>query len=253
MKAIKRKIQTGGPLVISAKNLGALALPDFCPRCFWLQLKMRHKLPFVFFPGIFSSIDSFTKNVVHAHLDAHAKPPAWLRELGDIVAYREPPHYSKFSMIDARTDITLRGTPDGILMRADGKAVIVDYKTARFTDSQDALHPMYAVQLNVYALIADHLGFPPVVELALVYMEPVTSLERCDGFCHQAGFDIRFEGTVLSMALERDLIPPLLVKARRISASRKPPKGGEECRNCELLNALMEHATAHLITSTPHI
>jgi len=53
-------------LRISDKNLGALALPDFCPRCFWLKTKARNKLPFQIFTGIFSSIDAYTKRVVHA-------------------------------------------------------------------------------------------------------------------------------------------------------------------------------------------
>jgi len=38
-------------LRISDKNLGALALPDFCPRCFWLKAKAK-KLPFQIFTGI---------------------------------------------------------------------------------------------------------------------------------------------------------------------------------------------------------
>jgi hypothetical protein len=48
---------------ISAKNLGSLALQDFCPRCFYLKLKLRFKLPFQIFPGIFSSIDSYSKKI----------------------------------------------------------------------------------------------------------------------------------------------------------------------------------------------
>jgi hypothetical protein len=42
-------------LRISAKNLGELALADFCPRCFWFKLKVENHLPFQVFPGIFSS------------------------------------------------------------------------------------------------------------------------------------------------------------------------------------------------------
>ena len=30
--------------LISAKNLGELARPEFCPRCFWLKTKVRNKL-----------------------------------------------------------------------------------------------------------------------------------------------------------------------------------------------------------------
>lgn len=31
-------------LRISAKNLGELACANFCPRCFWLKMKVRNKL-----------------------------------------------------------------------------------------------------------------------------------------------------------------------------------------------------------------
>ena len=48
------------PLRISAKNLGELAKPDFCPRCFWLRTHAK-RLPYQIFPGIFSSIDAYTK------------------------------------------------------------------------------------------------------------------------------------------------------------------------------------------------
>ena len=58
-------MRTRSDLRISAKNLGAFALPGFCPRCFWLQLRVENRLPFQIFPGIFSSIDAYTKRVVH--------------------------------------------------------------------------------------------------------------------------------------------------------------------------------------------
>lgn len=45
---------------ISAKNLGALAIPDACPRCFWIKNNIK-SLPYQIFPGIFSSIDAYTK------------------------------------------------------------------------------------------------------------------------------------------------------------------------------------------------
>ena len=45
------------PIRISAKNLGAVAMPGFCPRCFWIQMHAEG-LPYQIFPGIFSSIDA---------------------------------------------------------------------------------------------------------------------------------------------------------------------------------------------------
>ncbi len=41
---------------ILAKNLGEVALKQFCARCYWLKLKLENHLPFQIFPGIFSSI-----------------------------------------------------------------------------------------------------------------------------------------------------------------------------------------------------
>ncbi len=46
------------PITISAKNLGALAMRNFCPRYFWIGMHM-DRLPYQIFPGIFSSIDSY--------------------------------------------------------------------------------------------------------------------------------------------------------------------------------------------------
>ena len=60
------------PLQISAKDLGALAMKGFCPRCFWIQRRTR--LPWQIFPGIFSSIDSYSKKVVHGQFDESRMP-----------------------------------------------------------------------------------------------------------------------------------------------------------------------------------
>jgi hypothetical protein len=157
-------------LKISAKNLGGMALPGFCPRCFWLGL--HYDLPFEGpFPGIFSSLDSFSKKVVHAHF---GRAPPWLSPLGEFTSYLPPPNSRTFYIDDAATDVRLTGAPDGVLVRSDGSKAIIDYKTGRYTTGQDALRPMYDIQLNGYALIADRTGLGPVVQVALVYTEPVT-------------------------------------------------------------------------------
>lgn len=47
--------------------------------------------------------------------------------------------------------VILRGVPDLICRRRDGALAILDNKTARYTDGQDALAPLYETQLNAYA------------------------------------------------------------------------------------------------------
>ena len=58
---------------ISAKALGALAMPDSCDRCTWIKLKVKN-LPFQIFPGIFSTIDAYTKKIVHHWIDGRSNP-----------------------------------------------------------------------------------------------------------------------------------------------------------------------------------
>jgi hypothetical protein len=228
-----------GPLRISAKTLGAVAQPDFCPRCFWIGLQLK-KLPFQIFPGIFSSIDSYSKHVVHEWLNAGGGPPQWLAALGDVVGFKDPPHFSKFNIDVPEFDITLTGVPDGILVRRDGSHVIVDYKTARYTKAQDALLPMYETQLNGYAAIGEQRGFSPVTTLALIYFEPVSepadaaqpSSRRDDGFA------LGFKAQIHDVPLAPGRLPPLLARAREIYDHTSAPVGREGCKDCAAVAAL---------------
>ena len=225
------------PLQISAKNLGELALPNFCPRCFWLKLHTK-KLPFQIFPGIFSSIDSYTKHVMHSSFDVHGHAPAWLSGLGDVVGYCPPPHHSKYRCFYEDSGVLLTGAPDGILVLADGSHVIVDYKTARFTGGQDSLFPIYKVQLNGYAYIGERCGFGPVTGLALIYFEPVTHQEAAIHGHRDDGFNMCFKASILKVSLEEDSVLALMRRAREIYELPEPPGGSEGCENCQLVAAL---------------
>ncbi|MEE9296701.1 MAG: PD-(D/E)XK nuclease family protein [Phycisphaerae bacterium] len=229
------------PIRISAKNLGALALPGSCPRCNWLKLHLGHKLPYQIFPGIFSSIDGFTKRVVHTWFDEHGAPPAWLDPLGTIVGYREPPHFSKFNMLNEDHGVLLTGAADGILVRDDGSFVIVDYKTAKFSGAQDELLPMYEVQLNAYAAIGEHCGFAPVTGLALIYMEPMSDGQTCfEGQCCEYGFDMGFSAHVINVQLNADMLSPLLARVRAEHDRPAPPRRHPGCKDCNLTDWLVE-------------
>jgi hypothetical protein len=230
---------------ISAKNLGALAFGDLCLRCAWLMLRLCYKLPFQIFPGIFSSIDAATKRVVHGFFDVHGRLPDWLAELGPVVGYCEPPHYSKFNTVIDRHNVLLTGTPDGVFVRPDASHIIVDYKTAKFTGTQDSLFPMYEAQLNAYALLGEQCGFNPVAGLALVYMEPVTD-EPSDAasHCNELGFEMGFSAHVLRVRLKPDLIDPLLARVREIHDMPTSPPGRPGCKDCQLVDRLVSLAQA---------
>ena len=227
------------PITISAKNLGGVAMPGFCPRCFWIKMHAEG-LPYQIFPGIFSSIDSYGKRLVHGWFDRHGSAPPWLRQLGNVKAYRNPPHYTKFSILDAKTNVVLRGTPDGILVMDDDSYLIVDYKTAKFTPHQDELFPLYEIQLNAYAFIGRQHGIAPVSGLALIYTEPVTEDASAanDSNHTPSGFLMEFSAHIRTVDLKPDRIPALLAKVRDIYDQARPPKPHKGCEDCARLNDL---------------
>ena len=229
------------PISISAKNLGKVAMPGFCPRCFWIEMRAEG-IPYQIFPGIFSSIDSYGKRLVHGWFDRHQSAPPWLAGLGKIAGYVNPPHYSKFSLLDPKCNVLLRGTPDGILVLEDGSHVIIDYKTAKFTTYQDALFPMYEVQLNAYAMIGEQRGLAPVSGLALVYTEPVTrdDIAQRDSSHTDSGFVMEFTAHIKPVKLKPGMISPLLSEVRRIYDLRSPPESPEDCKDCRLLQGLID-------------
>jgi hypothetical protein len=247
--------QVTKPTQISAKVLGQLAMPDACPRCFWIQNKCK-PLPFQIFPGIFSTIDAYTRKIVHASFDQFGKAPAWLPSLKDAFRYWKVPHWSKFRRTDPETGIVLSGVPDGLFENTDGSLTIPDYKTAKFTDTQDKLFPMYEAQLNGYGWIQGGLTRAEVKSLVLIYFEPVTDapadyqpikpdtqwpLNKYTG----DGFNMALKAYELLVKIDFDMITKLLGKAKVILDLTKPPAGLVGCKDCHNLDRLifrLEHS-----------
>jgi len=229
------------PIQISAKSLGQLALANFCPKCFWVRLHCHDKFPFAIFPGIFSSIDSYSKKVTAAHFATHGRVPRWFDGFGEIGVPIKVPHWSKFNVVDKSTNITLTGMPDELLQRRDNSLFIGDYKCARYTDRADELLPMYSVQLNVYAYIAKQTAVGTASGLGLLYYEPAAALPASDtdDLIKPEGFLMRFTAKVLPIPLNVKAIPPLLARVREIHDLTCAPAGREGCKDCALLEALV--------------
>ena len=228
---------------ISAKNLGILALPDCCERCFWMRAKLGWKSPWAIMPGIFSSIDGFSKRAILASFEKNGHFPPWIAGRWNDVRPLKSPHHSTFRLTDPETGVVLTGIPDLMLGLPRRRLAILDLKTARFSDHQDSLLPMYQVQLNGYALIAEGLGMGHVAALGLVYCEPPASdgdegLEACVG---DHGFAMPFKATAVPVGLDRSIIPPLLRRAKEILEMVKPPQGREGCKDCRLAGEMVGH------------
>lgn len=205
--------------IISAKDLGRLNLPDFCPRCFWIE---RHldKPPSVF-PGIFSTLDAVTKRSTHRSFAQRGIAPGWL-PVEDAAEVIEDDTYFKLPVKEGGW--VLIGRPDDIFRTSKNTYHIVDYKTAKWTARQDELFPLYEVQLNCYAYLASEYGFDPVTELSLIYCQPNEDLDNDDEL------SLGFKTYKLGVDLNIEIVPKLLIEARRILDLRELPAPSAICK-----------------------
>jgi len=216
---------------ISAKNLGAIVLDDFCPRCFYIKLKSK-KLPWQMFPGIFSSIDSYTKKIMHNWIDNPDKQPKFISDM-KITSYRKVLHWSKSKLNIPEFGITLTGIPDDLWVGPEG-VHIPDAKTAKYSDAQDKLIPMYKVQLNGYAKIYEGLG-ENVTGLSMIYMEPLTEEWAASEWAHKDNFKMVFDPKFVPVNVDIESLDPLLEKTRQIYDGGLPDSA-DGCKDCVALN-----------------
>ena len=214
--------------IISAKDLGRLNLPDFCPRCFWIE---RHlDKPPAIFPGIFSTLDAVTKKSTHRSFAHNNTPPGWL----PIDAARVEQGNIYFKSQVEQGAWVLVGKPDDIFRTKDGSYHIVDYKTAKITQHQDELFPLYEIQLNCYAFLAQRYGLEPVTKLSLIYCEPNEELDNDDGF------KLSFRTSSMDVGLNLENIFTLLVKAREIVDQPEPPFAEGNCKGlCQWVDKII--------------
>ena len=207
-------------------------------------MKSGDKLPFQIFPGIFSSIDSYTKKVTNLHFALHKRILQWFDGFGDLGVPIEVPHYTRFNFVDSATNILLTGVPDELFRRPDETIFIADNKTARLTGHQDDLLPMYLTQLNAYATIAERIGLGSLSGLGLIYHEPATDIDGgdIDLVCNADGFVMQFTAKLLRVELHPEMIPPLLGRVREICDQPTAPVGRIGCEDCERLGRLIELA-----------
>lgn len=212
---------------IGVKDLGKLVTANFCQRCFWFE---RHFGPFpTMFPGIFSVLDSVSKKSVYRSFFQRKKLPDWL-EIPDVVALprmedvgtAETLLNRKYLVIKhEKSGWILRGAPDAVFKLRDGTLHIADFKTARYTQKQDELFPVYEIQLNGYSLLAHKFK---ISKLSLVYCEPDSELKD------DSDFSLKFTTKIVPIDLNSQIIPGLLTRAREIVELKNPPEARPECR-----------------------
>ena len=192
-------------------------------------------------PGIFSSIDGFSKRAILAYFEKNGHFPPWIAGRWAEAKPLPTPHHSTFRLTDPETGIVLTGVPDLMLGLPNRRQAILDLKTARYSKHQDFLLPMYQVQLVGYALIAEGLGLGTVEALGLVYGEPPANDDNrgLDALVDDKGFSMPFKATAMPIELDRTLIPPLLRRAKDILEMERAPEGRKDCKECRLIGEMV--------------
>ena len=191
-------------------------------------------------PGIFSSIDGFSKRAILASYKKNGHFPPWISGRWADVRPLKSPHHSTFRKTDPETGIIVTGVPDLILGLPNDRLAILDLKTARFSKHQDFLLPMYQIQLVGYALIAESLDMGTVEALGLVYGEPPANdaNKGLDALVDDRGFSMPFKATAMPIELDRSMIQPLLRRAKEILEMGNPPEGQEGCMECKMVEEM---------------
>jgi hypothetical protein len=233
---------------INTTTLAGLNQADVCESCFaltWLMSQQRairgKKIPYhIPLPGIFSSIDSHVKQVVHTSLDQGGVLPHWFPDLGHRVTTYVPGrllHWSRFKMVDAETQIQVTGSPDDVFILDDGH-IIIDYKCARETDVARTLFPRYQAQLAVEALVGSTIGLLKPKGAALIYLEPLSGV----GGQGASPLSLQFTPVLRIAELDPELPHRLLGRAasiRNAVNSGALPTATPECSDCLLQGRLL--------------
>ncbi len=226
---------------LSATVLAQFNHPDFCPRCFALECLLyqgKTKLPFRIMPGIFMAIDSHVKTLVRLSLSTTKAVPSWMPDLG--VKVTGQLSGSVLSWRNYKMDaggLEVRATPDEIFTTAEGGFMIVDYKTARFTDTAASLFPRYQAQLAIEAMIGQTIGvLHQPVTAGLLYMEPVAGKPVGEN-----GSGIDFNPMLKTVTIDPDLPRQLIEKAKWLIFTvnnGEVPEGRVGCEQCEAIRAI---------------
>ena len=229
---------------ISAKNLGLLKLPAFCPRCFWLEMKLwRKNAPFRFRPpGLFNKLDAFQKAAIIDYWVDNSRAPAWLGPFKSAEVVLEG---TKLAVDIPEFGLTLSGIPDLLLGMPDGEDAVIDQKTAYFKDGNDPLRPMYEVQLNAYAYLANrvHPAFQKVTRAGFAYFEGQTEVHGANPIdsISESGQLVEFSAKIAEIEIDpENIIPPLLEEVSELLSQDEIPPDSAECNNCAMLAQYLE-------------
>lgn len=231
-------------LAITPRNLGAISLPRYCPKCFRFLLDLKFQPPFKSFgAAIFNDAQKSQEAIIGYYLAKDGRLPKAFAPFCDCAERAEfPRHWSKFSYVH-KSGVKLYGAPDEIFVRADGSLCVVDLKTAHFRGDDDPFHSQYVTQVVGYANIAEGLELGKVTLGGLLYWDARTDnvIERPSDHFESGTLWMPFKPKGQEVEIDYKILDPLLTEAKKVWEAKDVPEGREDCDDCkkrELLFAI---------------
>jgi hypothetical protein len=210
-----------------------------CPRCFWLDARLKISRPGM--PGwsLNSAVDHLLKlefDAIRANGKQHplqkkygidAKPVAhdklnvWRENFQGVEALHEP------------TNLLITGAIDDLWQNGNAEYIVVDYKSTSRNGSINKLgdkpwDDQYRRQLEVYQWLLRQNGLNVSDTGYWVYCN---ALKNKDGFDGKLEFDI----TLVSHKGKGDWIEPTLHRIKDCLDSDEVPKPGTACEHCQFI------------------
>lgn len=226
-----------------------------CPRCFWLDVRLKISRPSSPPFNINKAIDELfkkefdryrasgqphpimTDNQIKAVPYSHADLDKWRYNFTGVATLHEP------------TNLHVYGAIDDVWVNDDGELIVVDYKaTAKNTEVSidSAWQISYKRQMEVYQWLLRQNGFAVSDTGYFVYTNGRIDL---DGFNDR----VEFRTKVIPYTGSDDWIEPVLARMKAcMDASDMPPIGeaamGGPCEHCTYARARTELTLRHLQT-----
>lgn len=235
--------KTVKPPRFSPSRIGVLAVPDFCPKCFYLLSKLSFKKPFDFgTPYVMQLLDKLQKRVASFALREDSHLPKFFGKFKDAVAVI-PVDY--LSCYHPETHIQLFGYPDLVFEFLDGMLGILDNKTAFAKKEGEPLFYSYRAQLCIYRYMMEHGANPrKVSRLGLLHYEffDWDEDEMPDSYNDQ-DFLARFRPRCVDIDIEGsdELVESLLRRLREFLDMTEAPEGNKECCECAIVQLYYDH------------
>ena len=228
-----------------------------CPRCFWLDTRLKIKRPGSPPFNINKTIDELFKkefDVYRAKKQPHPlmtqfKVKAIPYAHKDLDTWRA--NFTGVSVVHEPTNLHIFGAVDDIWVDDDGKLIVVDYKATAKDKPVKQLGPqgtwqdMYRRQMEIYQWLLKQNGFEVSDTGYFVY---ATGTQDRDGFNNR----VDFETHVFPHHGNSDWVEPTIIKMKQVMESEMPAIGtaamGGPCEHCEYARARTQLAVDALRT-----